>query len=54
MPLSEDEQRILNEIESNLRKVSRAQIQSIAKEYLRSTNRTILTIEAGSSAPNAQ
>jgi zinc protease len=54
LSLFDDNPGLINEIESNLRKVSPAQIQSVAKEYLRSTNRTVLTIEAGGSAPKAQ
>jgi predicted Zn-dependent peptidase len=41
----------VNDIEPNLRTVTPALVQSVAKEYLRKTNRTILTIEPGAAAP---
>jgi zinc protease len=37
----------INAIETELRKVTPALIQSTAREYLRATNRTVLTIEPG-------
>ena len=51
--LFDDNPSLINEIEPGLRKVTPALMQSVAKEYLRVTNRTILTIQPGAAAPKA-
>lgn len=45
--LFHDKPERVNEIEASLAAVTPAQVQAVAKEYLRKTNRTILTIEPG-------
>ncbi len=47
--LFDDNPSAINSIESELRRVNPALVQRVAKEYLRETNRTVLTIEAGAS-----
>jgi len=48
--LFDDNPQYINQLEDELRKVTPAMIQKVAKEYLRQTNRTILTIEPGAPA----
>ncbi len=43
--LFDDAPAYINQIEPELRKVTSAEIQKVAREYLRNTNRTILTVE---------
>ena len=45
--LFDDDPAPINSIENNLRAVTPELIQKTAQEYLRPTNRTILTIESG-------
>lgn len=51
LALFDDNPQKINQIESEFRKVTPELIQKTAREYLRPTNRTILTIEAGAAAP---
>ena len=47
LALFNDNPGLINNIEPNLRKVTPALVQSVAKEYLRKSNRTVLTIQPG-------
>ena len=51
LSLFNDNPALINSIEPNLRKVTPALIQSVAKEYLRKSNRTVLTIQPGAGQP---
>ncbi len=51
--LFDDDPGRINEIEDELRKVTPALIQSTAREYLRRSNRTVLTIEPGAGGDDA-
>lgn len=48
--LFDDDPARINGIEAELRKVTPALVQQTAREYLRATNRTVLTIEPGAAA----
>ncbi len=48
--LFDDDPHRINRIEAEFRKVTPALIQQVAREYLRSTNRTIVTIEPASAS----
>lgn len=48
--LFDDDPARINGIEAELRKVTPALVQQTAREYLRTTNRTVLTIEPGAAA----
>ena len=52
--LFDDNPARVNDIESQFRKVTPAMIQKTAQEYLRPTNRTVLSIEPGAATQNAQ
>ena len=52
--LFDDNPALINDIEPSLRKVTPALIHSVAREYLRATNRTIVTIVPGAAAPKAK
>jgi zinc protease len=52
--LFDDNPARVNDIESQFRKITPALIQKTAQEYLRPTNRTVLAIEPGAAADNAQ
>jgi len=52
--LFDDNPARVNDIESQFRKITPALIQKTAQEYLRPTNRTVLAIEPGAAAGNAQ
>ncbi len=52
--LFDDNPARVNDIESQFRKITPALIQKTAQEYLRPTNRTVLAIEPGAAAENAQ
>jgi zinc protease len=47
LSLFDDDPTLLNSLEDNLRKVTPELIRKTAEEYLRSTNRTVLVVEAG-------
>ncbi len=51
LALFNDNPGLINNIEPNLRKVTPALVQSVAKEYFRTSNRTVLTIEPGAGQP---
>lgn len=51
--LFDDNPALINDIEPSLRKVTPALLQRVAKEYLRTTNRTVVTIVPGAAAPKA-
>jgi zinc protease len=52
--LFDDDPAQINKLEADLRKVTPALIQKVAVEYLRKTNRTVLTIEAGGASQKSQ
>jgi len=52
--LFDDNPARINDIESQFRKITPALLQKTAQEYLRSTNRTVLAVEAGAGNQNAQ
>ncbi len=51
--LFDDNPALINSLEDNLRKVTPELVLKTAKEYLRSTNRTVLVVEAGAPAKSA-
>lgn len=51
--LFDDDPGRINQVETELRKVTPALVQQTAREYLRRTNRTVLTIEPGAAATAA-
>jgi predicted Zn-dependent peptidase len=52
--LFDDNPARVNDVESQFRKMTPALLQKTAQEYLRPTNRTVLTIEPGAATPSAQ
>jgi len=50
LSLFDDDPTLINSLEDNLRKVTPELIRKTAEEYLRSTNRTVLVVEAGAKA----
>jgi predicted Zn-dependent peptidase len=51
--LFDDDPKRINSLETQFRKVTPAQLQKTAREYLRSSNRTVLTIEPAAAAKPA-
>jgi predicted Zn-dependent peptidase len=51
LALFNDNPGLINSIEPNLKKVTPAMIQQVAKTYLQKSNRTILTIQPGAAEP---
>jgi len=50
LSLLDDDPTLINSLEDNLRKVTPELIHQTAEEYLRSTNRTVLVVEAGAAS----
>ena len=53
LALFDDKPQLINEFEAQILKVTPEQIRQTAMEYLRPTNRTVLTLEAGADAEQA-
>ncbi|MGH8168684.1 MAG: M16 family metallopeptidase, partial [Woeseiaceae bacterium] len=53
LALFDDKPQLINEFEAQILKVTPEQIRQTAMEYLRPTNRTVLTLEAGAGGEQA-